>query len=118
MLDWELSTLGHPLADFVNHLMIYRFPPEILSGLAGIDLDALNIPSEKAYIQAYCARTGRAGIDNLSFYFTFAMFRLAAIYHGIKARALRGTASSAHADTFGGQYPTLAAIAWAQVGQS
>ena len=118
VLDWELSTLGHPLADFVNHLMIYRLPPETLSGLAGVDLAALNIPSEQAYVDAYCARTGRAGIEQLGFYFTFAIFRLAAIYHGIKARAMRGTASSAHADELGGQYPQLAAIGWAQAEQA
>ena len=116
VLDWELSTLGHPLADFTNHLMMYRLPPSLLSGLAGLDLEALNLPSEQAYIAAYCQRTGRDGIDNLNFYFAFALFRLAAIYHGIKARAARGTASSAHAADFAGQYTLIADLGWRQTG--
>jgi aminoglycoside phosphotransferase (APT) family kinase protein len=112
VLDWELSTLGHPLADFVNHLMMYRLPPEILSGLRGVDIAALNLMPEAAYVEAYCRRTGRAGIEHLGFYRAFALFRLAAIYHGIKARAARGTAASAHAQSFAAQYPLLAALAW------
>lgn len=111
VLDWELSTLGHPLADFVNHLMMYRLPPEILSGLAGTDLAALNLTPEQDYVAAYCRRTGRQGIEGLSFYRAFSLFRLAAIYHGIKARALRGTAASAHAETLAASYPLLARLA-------
>lgn len=114
VLDWELSTLGHPLADFVNHLMMYRLPPAILSGLAGIDVGALNLMPEDAYVAAYCRRTGREGIGQLGFYRAFALFRLAAIYHGIKARALRGTAASAHAETLAAQYPLLAGLAWTE----
>ena len=59
VLDWELSTLGHPLADFSYHLMMYRMPQGLSSGLAGLDLTALNIPSEADYVAAYCRRTGR-----------------------------------------------------------
>jgi len=114
VLDWELSTLGHPLADFVNHLMMYRLPPAILSGLGGVDLASLNLMSEEAYVAAYCRRTGRDGIGQLGFYRAFALFRLAAIYHGIKARAMLGTAASAHADTFATQYPLLARMSWAE----
>lgn len=112
VLDWELSTLGHPLADFVNHLMMYRLPPTILSGLRGVDLDAQNLTHEDDYIDAYCRRTGRAGIDHLGFYRSFALFRLAAIYHGIKARAVRGTAASGHAMELASNYPLLARLAW------
>lgn len=112
VLDWELSTLGHPLADFVNHLMMYRLPPTVLSGLRGADIAALNLMPERAYIAAYCRRTGRDGLDHLEFYRAFALFRLAAIYHGIKARALRGTAASAHARTLSAQYPLLAELGW------
>jgi aminoglycoside phosphotransferase (APT) family kinase protein len=75
VLDWELSTLGDPLADFSNHAMIYRLSPTVLSGLAGLDFQALNIPSENDYVAAYCRRTGRDGIDNLGFYLAFSMFR-------------------------------------------
>jgi aminoglycoside phosphotransferase (APT) family kinase protein len=115
VLDWELSTLGHPLADFVNHIMMYRLPPEILSGLRGVDIAALNLMPEEDYIAAYCRRTGRDGIENIAFYRAFALFRLAAIYHGIKARALRGTAASAHAKELAAQYPLIAQLGWGEV---
>ena len=114
VLDWELSTLGHPLADFAYHLMMYRMPAGITAGLAGLDLQALNIPSEEDYVAAYCRRTGRNGIPHLDFYIAFNMFRLAAIIHGIKGRLARGTAASAHAEkTVAGLEP-LADLAWAQ----
>lgn len=114
VLDWELSTLGHPLADFTYHLMMYHFPPEIIGGFAGADLETLNIPSEKAYVQAYCRRTGREGIENLHFYLAFNMFRFGAIVHGITGRMLRGTASSANAKTLVDTLPTIAKLGWAQ----
>ena len=114
VLDWELSTLGHPLADFSYHLMMYRMPSELFTGLAGLDLAALNIPSEAEYVAAYCRRTGRDGIEHLDFYMAFNMFRLAAILHGIKGRLTRGTAASAHAEkTVEGLEP-LAQLAWEQ----
>ncbi|MCP1470282.1 aminoglycoside phosphotransferase (APT) family kinase protein [Sphingobium sp. OAS761] len=112
VLDWELSTLGHPLADFVNHLMMYRLPPTILSGLRGTDVDTFGLMSEDDYVAAYCRRTGRDGIGDLDFYRAFSLFRLAAIYHGIKARALRGTAASAHAEALAAHYPLLAELGW------
>lgn len=111
VLDWELSTLGHPLADFAYHAMMYRMPPDIVAGLAGADLTTLNIPSEREYLASYCARTGRAGIDHWPFYLAFNFFRLAAIFHGIKGRVLRGTASSTHARERAEQFPRLTAIA-------
>lgn len=115
VLDWELSTLGHPLADFAYHLMMYYLPPALLGGFAGANLAALNIPSEKDYIAAYCRRTGRAGIDNLNFYLAFSMFRFAAILHGIKGRALRGTAASPHANSMADQLPLMAHLAATQI---
>ena len=112
VLDWELSTLGHPLADFAYHTMMYRMPPAIVAGLAGADLAALNIPDEETYIAAYCARTGRAGIAGYAFYTAFNFFRLAAIFHGINGRAIRGTAASVHARERGRHFPALARIGW------
>lgn len=117
VLDWELSTLGHPLADFAYHAMMYHMPPHIVAGLAGTDPVALNIPSEEDYIAAYCARTGRDGISNYRFYTAFNFFRLAAIFHGIKGRVIRGTASSAQAAERARMFPELAALAWAQAVQ-
>ena len=114
VLDWELSTLGHPLADFSYHLMMYRMPYGLASGLAGLDLEALNIPSEADYVAAYCRRTGREGLSDLDFYMAFNLFRLAGIVHGIKGRLARGTASSAHAATMVATLEPLADLAWAQ----
>jgi aminoglycoside phosphotransferase (APT) family kinase protein len=117
VLDWELSTLGHPLADFTYHLMMYRLPPAIIGGINGKDLEALSIPAEADYVAAYCRRTGRAGIDDLGFYLAFNMFRFAAILHGIKGRIAKGTASSAHARAMADNVEPLAKLAWAQVEQ-
>jgi aminoglycoside phosphotransferase (APT) family kinase protein len=114
VLDWELSTLGHPLADFSYHLMTYRMPADVTSGLGGLDLRHLNIPSEAEYVAAYCSRTGREGIPDLDFYIAFNMFRLAAIIHGIKGRIVRGTAASAHADKMARSLEPLADLAWQQ----
>ncbi|GAC1666956.1 MAG: phosphotransferase [Steroidobacteraceae bacterium] len=114
VLDWELSTLGHPLADFAYHLMVYRMPPRIVAGLQGADLAELNIPSEESYVADYCRRTGREGIENLDFYVAYNMFRLAAIFHGIKGRLLRGTAASPRARVYADGVGWLAELAWAQ----
>ncbi|WP_129790589.1 phosphotransferase family protein [Sphingosinicella sp. CPCC 101087] len=110
VLDWELSTLGHPLADFSYHLMMYRMP----DALAGRDLASLNIPSETDYVKAYCRRTGRDSIPDLDFYMAFNLFRLAGILHGIKGRLIRGNASSAHAGEMVKRLEPLAELAWAQ----
>ena len=110
VLDWELSTLGHPLADFSYHLMMYRMP----DALAGRDLAELNIPGEDEYVAAYCRRTGRDGIADLDFYMAFNLFRLAGILHGIKGRIARGTAASAHAAEMVQRLEPLAELAWAQ----
>lgn len=114
VLDWELATIGHPLADFTYHAMMYRMPPHIVAGLAGADLAALNIPSEEEYVAAYCRRTGRASIPGYDFYVAFNFFRMAAIFHGIKGRVLRGTAASAQAGERMRVFPELAALAWRQ----
>jgi aminoglycoside phosphotransferase (APT) family kinase protein len=114
VLDWELSTLGHPLGDFCYHLIMYRMPPSLIAGLVGADLSALNIPSEAEYVAAYCRRTGRQSVEHLDFYMAFNMFRLAAIFHGIKGRIVRGTAASAHAQKMASSLPEVARLAWQQ----
>ncbi|MGI8931487.1 MAG: phosphotransferase family protein [Sphingomicrobium sp.] len=114
VLDWELSTLGDPAADFVYHLMMYRMPTAIFSGLAGMDLRALGIPSEDEYIAAYCRRTGRDALPNIDYLAVFVLFRLAAIIHGIKGRVVRGTASSGHAAAMVERLEPLADLALAQ----
>ncbi len=111
VLDWELSTLGHPLADFAYHAMMYRMEPDIVAGLKGADLAALNIPSEQDYVAAYCRRTGRDSIPGYEFTMAFNLFRLAAIFHGIKGRVLRGTAANAQAAERAEAFPRLARMA-------
>jgi aminoglycoside phosphotransferase (APT) family kinase protein len=111
VLDWELSTLGHPLADFAYHLMMYRIPPQITGGLAGRDLTALGLPDEREYVRRYCERTGRADIAHLEYYLAFNQFRLAAILHGIRGRIARGTANAANASEMAGYLELLAAAA-------
>lgn len=114
VLDWELSTLGHPLADFAYHLMMYRMPPLTIPGLVGTDLRAAGLPSEADYVAAYCRRTGRGGIENLDFYLAFNLFRFAAICHGIKGRLVRGTAASPQASRLVADLPILAELGWKQ----
>ena len=111
VLDWELSTLGHPLADFAYHCLMYRMPADRFAGLGGADPEALGLPSERDYVAAYCARTGRGGIANWDFYIAFNFFRLAAILHGIAGRVERGNASSAQARERAAQFPELARLA-------
>jgi len=117
VLDWELSTLGHPLADFAYHCMVWRIPPGMFRGLGGLDLAALGIPSEREYVAAYCRRTGRAGIEprDWEYYMVYNMFRIAAIVQGVMARALQGNASSAQALETGRAARPLAELAWRQV---
>jgi len=99
VLDWELSTLGHPLADLSYQCMAWALPRSDtgMSGLGGVDRAALGLPSDEAYVADYCKRTGRDTIENWNFYLVFCFFRLAAILQGVKKRALIGTASSAEA---------------------
>jgi aminoglycoside phosphotransferase (APT) family kinase protein len=114
VLDWELSTLGHPLADFAYHCMTWRMPPGPSRGMAGLDLAALGIPTEEAYLAAYCRRTGRTDISqsDWEYYMVFNMFRLTGILQGIMARALQGNASSAEAMAAGKRARPLAELAW------
>lgn len=112
LLDWELSTLGHPLADLANQCMAWMLPRDsAMKGLGGVDRAALGIPSDEEYIARYCERTGRAGIENWNFYLVFSLFRLAAIVQGIKKRALIGTASSQEADARGNLVEPLSQLA-------
>jgi aminoglycoside phosphotransferase (APT) family kinase protein len=114
VLDWELSTLGHPGADFAYHAMMYRMPPHIVAGLAGADLDGLGIPSEAQYLADYCRRRGLDGMAGYDFYIAFNFFRLAAIFHGIKGRVLRGNAASLQARERVAVLPELTRLAWMQ----
>lgn len=118
VLDWELSTLGHPLSDFTYHLMMYHLPVHIVGGFRDMDLKALGIPCEEDYVAAYCRRTSRKGIGHLNFYLAFNVFRLTAILHGIKGRVARGTAASAEASSMVGALPELASIARALAEQA
>ncbi len=95
VVDWELSTLGHPLADLAYQCMQWHFPNTgKLRGLADIDISDLGIPNENAYVAAYLERAGIPAVENWSFYLAFCFFRLAAIVQGVKKRALDGNASS------------------------
>jgi aminoglycoside phosphotransferase (APT) family kinase protein len=118
ILDWELATIGHPLADFAYQLMIYRLPSLAFPGLAGVDLTKEGLPSEDEYVASYCRHTGRDGIPNRDFYIAFCVFRLAAIFHGIRGRVLRGTAVSVKAREYARHVETLAALGWAQAEQA
>jgi aminoglycoside phosphotransferase (APT) family kinase protein len=112
VLDWELSTLGHPLADFAYHVMSWHIVPGALAGLGGLDLDALGIPDEAAYIAAYERRTGIAIGEDWNFYLAYNLFRLAAILQGVAARARSGLGTGAQGRLFGEQVPVLAALGW------
>lgn len=117
VLDWELSTLGHPLTDFAYHCMTWRLSPGQFRGLAGNDLAALGIPGEAEYVATYCRRTGRDGIPprDWEYYIAFNMFRLAGILQGIMARAVQGNAASSDAVETGKRARPLAEEAWRQV---
>ncbi|MCZ8093890.1 MAG: phosphotransferase [Acidovorax sp.] len=116
VLDWELSTLGHPLADFSYHCMSWHIPASLGRGIAGQDLAALGIPDEDSYIRSYCERTGIATPEALrsdwNFYMAYNMFRIAAILQGIAKRVEAGTASSAQAKASGDTARPMAQLAW------
>ena len=115
VLDWELSTLGHPLADFAYHAMMFRMPPEIIGGIHGVELAASGLPDEAAYVAAYCRRTGRDELPDLDYYVAFNMFRFAAILHGIRGRVNRGTAASAEAAALSSHFERVAGLGWHQI---
>ena len=120
LLDWELSTLGHPFADLGYYCMQLRMPQNVggMSGLRGKDLDALGIPDERACVADYCARTGLDGIDNFSFYVAFSFFRLAAIIQGVARRAVDGNASSERAAELGRFVDPIAQLALEAIAES
>ena len=117
VLDWELSTLGHPLADFSYHCMAWHIPPGAFRGIGGLDLSSLGIPLESDYIRRYCERTGLSTPEALqadwNFYMAYNLFRLAAILQGIAKRVEAGTAASAQALSSAKGAPVLAQLAWA-----
>jgi aminoglycoside phosphotransferase (APT) family kinase protein len=117
VLDWELSTLGHPLGDLAYNCLAWRFDAD-LEGLVGKDVTRLGIPSEEAYVERYCRRTGRAGIPDWEFYIAFAGFRFAAIWQGVIARVLAGTANDPTALQHRARARALADVAWAIVPRS
>ncbi len=116
VLDWELSTLGHPLADFSYHCMAWHIPPGTFRGIGGLDVRSLGIPTEVDYIRRYCERTGLTTPEALAadwnFYLAYNLFRLAAILQGIAKRVEAGTASSAQAVSSAAGAPLLAKMAW------
>lgn len=113
VLDWELSTIGDPLADFAYLAMQWEMPPAAgAAGLKGVDLEAAGVPSMEEAVEQYCRLTGRDGVPDLDWYFSYNLFRLLGIVQGIKKRFLDGTASSAHAEAMGARVPMLAEASW------
>lgn len=113
VLDWELSTLGHPLADLAYQCMMLRMPANArpVPGLLGLDLAALGIPDEEEYVRRYCERRGIGAIDHWPFYLAFSLFRLAAIIQGVVRRAADGNASNRNAATLDGMVDALSGMA-------
>lgn len=114
VIDWELSTLGHPMADFAYHCLAWHMPVGKMRGLVGADAAALGLPLEAAYLARYCERTGRTPVSaaDWTYYLAFNMFRLAAIAQGIAARARQGNAASAQATEMGRMATPVAQAAW------
>jgi aminoglycoside phosphotransferase (APT) family kinase protein len=111
VLDWELSTLGNPIADLAYQVMAWQLPRDAgITGLAGIERKPLAIPEDNSYVTSYCERTGRDEIKHWNFYLAFCFFRLAAIVQGVKKRALDGTTSSAEAESRGNLVQPLAEL--------
>ena len=115
ILDWELATLGHPLSDLAYTCMPYRMPydEKALKGMVGLDLTALGVPSEDAYLARYFERTDRVDVPDMRYFHALSFFRLAAICQGVYARGLQGNASSEGAVEVGAKAPRLAEIGWA-----
>jgi aminoglycoside phosphotransferase (APT) family kinase protein len=112
IVDWELSTLGHPLADLAYNCLTYHLPSEALGLVEAIEDDRSGMPSESEYVAIYCERAGRASIPQWNFYLAFSMFRLASILQGVYARGLQGNAASAHALRRGAAARGIADRAW------
>ena len=118
LLDWELATLGDPVADFAYHLMTWSVPADMFRGLKGADFAALGIPTAESYVAEYCRRTGRSDLPGLTFYLAFSFFRLASILQGIAKRAQSGNASATNAAEMGARAAPLAVLGWQMVQQS
>jgi aminoglycoside phosphotransferase (APT) family kinase protein len=116
VIDWELSTLGHPLSDLAYTCMLYDVMLPKIGGLAGVNFDTSGIPSEPAFVARYCELVGRDGVPDLNYYKAFSLFRLAAIAQGVYKRSIDGNASSTEASMFGAAVPHLAGIACGLVG--
>lgn len=112
VLDWELSTLGDPLADFSYFLMSWVTEPEGRSGVKGLTGPETGIPTIEQVVARYCAATERDGVPDLNWYFAYNLFRLAGIVQGIKKRIIDGNASSAQAEKTVERMPGLVAAAW------
>ena len=118
LLDWELSTLGHPYADLAYQCMQLRLGSDaVIPGLGDVDREALGIPSEQAYVAQYCQRRGLVEIPDWNFYLVFSFFRFAAILQGVLKRAIDGNASSSKAFEYGALAPKLAVMAVALIEQ-
>ena len=117
VLDWELSTLGDPLADFAYHCLSWHVPPGHFRGIAGLDIAALGLPTEQEHVTRYCQLTGRNGIDaaHWDFYIAYNLFRIAAILQGIMKRVVEGTAASTQALDAGRRAKPMAEIGWKYV---
>ncbi|HAL38303.1 MAG TPA: phosphotransferase family protein [Polaromonas sp.] len=112
VLDWELSTLGHPLADFSYQSMSWHIPPSLWRGINGLNLVSLGIPCEAEYIAQYAQATGRDPAEHLDFYLAYNLFRMAAILHGIAQRAADGNAAAVDAVETGRKAGPLAELGW------
>ncbi len=112
LLDWELSTLGDPVADFAYNAMLWRVGPDLFRGLAGLDFASLGIPDEGQYVQRYCERVGRRSLPAWNFYLAFGLFRVVAILQGVWRRGVEGNAASEDALEVGARAAPLAVIAW------
>lgn len=112
IVDWELSTLGHPLADLAYNCLTYHLAPEALGRPEEGEIDRRGLPREADYVAAYCLRTGRSGVPDWHFYLAFSMFRLASILQGVYARGLHGNAASTYALQRGAAARQIAETGW------
>lgn len=112
VLDWELSTLGDPIADFAYHAMTWRIAPDLFRGLAGVDLSAAGIPDERRYLELYLDRTGFPEPADWEYYLVLSLFRISSIIQGIAKRAIDGTAADAGAAVVGAKAKPLSELAW------
>lgn len=112
VLDWELSTLGDPLADFAYHMMSWRIPPSLFRGLAGFDFAGSGVPDEKSYLAAYLHRNNIAPPAAWEFYIVLSLFRIASILQGIARRAIDGSANDPHAVSVGAKALPISELAW------